>query len=98
LLNVEPVTVTFREERGKLFLYMSGGDGAEHYETRIWIAGNKVRRRETVGGAFNYPRSPYERITFRADGTSSYSLETAIPSRLAKPSGLGIRLTREESG
>jgi hypothetical protein len=89
--------VTFRQEDHKLFLYMSGGDGAEHYETRIEVARDIVQQRETVGGAFGYPRPPYERIRFRTDGTSSYSLKTTIPGGITKPSGAKVTLTREHS-
>jgi hypothetical protein len=98
LLNITPITVTFRETQGKLFLYMSGGDGAETYETQIEIARGAIRRRETVGGEFKYPQPPYERITFKPDGTSAYSLETGIPRQLSKPRGSKIQLAHEESG
>jgi hypothetical protein len=97
LLNITPVTVMFRESQGNLFLYMRGGDGAETYETRIEIARGAVRRRETVGGEFKHPQPPYERITFKPDGTSGYSFEAGIPRQLSKPRGSKIQLVREES-
>jgi hypothetical protein len=98
LLNIIPLSVTFREEHGKLFLYMSGGDGAETYETRLKIVGDAVKQRETVGGEFKHPQAPYEEITFKTDGTSSYSVKRGIPRQLSRPRDSRIHLTREESG
>jgi hypothetical protein len=97
LLNFIPVSVTFREEGDRLFLYMSGGDGAESYETRVEIVRNRVTQRETVGSGFEHPEWPYERIVFNPDGTSSYSLQRSIPRNLRRPSGSEIKLTIEES-
>jgi hypothetical protein len=98
LLNVIPSTLTCREKGGTLSLYMKGGDGAEAYETRIEIIRGTIRERETVGGEFKYPQSPYERITFRPHGASTYFLSREIPKSLSRPSGARIRLTHEESG
>jgi hypothetical protein len=97
LLNVTPVTVTFREDRDKVYLYMKGGDGAQAYETRIEIAGGVVKQRETVGAGFAYPQPPYERITFKANGRSSYSLTSSVPRNLSKPRGSTIKLGIKES-
>jgi hypothetical protein len=90
LRNICPRCITARENNHQLYLSIIGGDGDNHYESRLQVADGFIKSRATVGGSYQYGYPPFERVDFAKNGVTSYSLTSTVPNALARTTGVRI--------